>query len=191
MRKQGVWPNCKPLAEGQRFSRWTVVSLTTRNPRSYLCRCGCGTQRVVDAARLRAGRSSSCGCITKELNRARSGAKHHAWKGGRCKTDQGYFRIPTGKRNGELEHRIVMSQYLGRPLTSDETVHHINGIRTDNRIKNLELRSKGHGAGQRVSDLIKWATELLTKYKPEALHKQTVLDDWKIMPLREAWAGGN
>lgn len=71
-----------------------------------------------------------------------------------------------------------MSNSLGRPLRVDETVHHKNGNKTDNRLVkghelkcpgtccNLELWSKAQPAGQRVQDKLVWAKEILALYEP-------------------------
>lgn len=75
------------------------------------------------------------------------GSMNVKWIGGRRQDQNGYWKIykpehPMSDNVGYVfEHRLIMSEHLGRILTQKETVHHINGISDDNRIENLKLYS--------------------------------------------------
>jgi len=75
--------------------------------------------------------------------------------GHRSVSSEGYVKVKT-EDGWKTEHRWVMEQELGRPLRRNESVHHMNGIRDDNRLENLELWASpmDQPSGQRVEDLV-------------------------------------
>ena len=81
----------------------------------------------------------------KNISEALKGENSPTWKGGKNFTVDGYVRIfkpdhPKCQKNGYiLEHRLVMEEFLGRYVDSDERIHHIDYNKTNNKIENLHL----------------------------------------------------
>lgn len=88
----------------------------------------------------------------------RRGPLSHTWKGGRYQTRLGYIMVslhtlPEQEQTlfapmavvsqGRYlpEHRLVVARQVGRALLPEESVHHRNGIKDDNRPENLELHT--------------------------------------------------
>ena len=118
----------------------------------------------------------TCGA-TKQLKSAqcwecRPKGEHHngRWKGGRSYHSNGYPIVrakghPRATKSGYVfEHILVMEEMVGRYLLPDENVHHRNGVKDDNRPKNLELWVRPQPPGIRVDDAIAWAKEILERY---------------------------
>jgi hypothetical protein len=171
---------------GQAFGRLTVTERAGSKifPKGNImaqwkCQCSCGSEPIIVLGNnLKRGNTTSCGCYQDERRRQKAD-KAATWKGGRQKNRRdGYvlvyvhgtpdeqYQRRSAKTPYELEHVIVMSKHLGRVLDKFETVHHINGIRDDNRLENLELWSNRHPYGQRIEDKVKWAKEIIELYEP-------------------------
>jgi hypothetical protein len=125
----------------------------------------CGEEYVVAPFHAKGSRYCSRACfgLTRQGKSEFKGPSSANWRGGRQKI-RGYVRVyapdhhslqhkPHGRRY-VLEHRLVMEQALGRPLEPHERVHHVNGVKDDNRIENLELWTTGHSMpGVRAEDV--------------------------------------
>lgn len=147
---------------GMRFGKLVTSKPLRRDAWSdtiWLCVCDCGNSKEIRSGNLSKGHTTSCGCLRYEAALQRKTIK-----------PGGYVNIyrpghPNANRFGQIdEHRWVMSEHLGRPLTAGESVHHLNGDKQDNRIENLELWSKAQPAGQRVKDKVAWAREIISQY---------------------------
>ena len=71
---------------------------------------------------------------------------------GLSKKPSGYVEITMGDNKGRSQHVVVIEEYVGRRLFANECVHHINGIRDDNRLENLELMTRSEHASHHAKE---------------------------------------
>ncbi|MHB8064334.1 MAG: HNH endonuclease [Ruminiclostridium sp.] len=122
---------------------------------SIKCVCKfCGTPFPISKSQFLHGRGKFCSNSCKGKYQVATnppdqrGPKNSQWRGGRYK-EYGYIIVKAPSdhpftRNGYIkEHRLVAEKMLGRYLLKCEIVHHINGIRDDNREENLIVLTIG------------------------------------------------
>lgn len=163
-----IWHACVDCGK----ERWITLDDTKRKPKPVSLRC------------------HAC------ANRA--GTSHPRWRGGYIRTSQGYLKIRLHPDNFfypmapkipyVLEHRLVMARHLNRCLLSWEIVHHKNGIKSDNRLENLQLATQGahsiqHSKGYKdgyAQGLIDGRDKQI-----EELKKQVKLLQWHIREIKK------
>lgn len=80
-----------------------------------------------------------------------TGPDHPSWKGGRSYDGGGYVLVyapdhPRARAGRVQEHILVIEEKIGRRVRRSEHVHHINGVKDDNRPDNLIVLSPGEHA---------------------------------------------
>jgi hypothetical protein len=78
-----------------------------------------------------------------------------------CEAVEPYKKLKLADGSTRDEHRVMMERHLGRRLKTSEHVHHVNEIKTDNRIDNFEVKSKAeHARAHMLGKSLSKATRL-------------------------------
>jgi hypothetical protein len=148
---------------------WTVLGIVEGKPTGkgvywkYQCKCGVTLETRQSPTSTKC---KKCSLEEKEIENKKIKQIDRA----------GYIRVkssghPRANTHGYvLEHILIVEKRIGRFVGKTETIHHINGIRSDNRDENLELWDKNHPPGQRNSEKMPfYMAELEAKCDPAAL----------------------
>jgi hypothetical protein len=166
-----------PIPPGTVFGRLTAIepTRTTWNRQGMLCRCVCGTEKVVTLCELRSGHTRSCGCSrrkeTVDLARLQPGEVplygRHA-RGRVALVDDGDYtlvmqyrwhvrevRRPSGGVNGPyaITGYGRATIFMHNLIMGQVGIDHANGYGLDNRRLNLRPATNGQNMANRRANI--------------------------------------
>jgi hypothetical protein len=129
------------------------------SPRPYQIRTGagkycslkCSSRGTVKQRQTPEALAKRSASMRKSM-KPKVGAEHPRYKG--RYVANGYVWRNTGRNERNLEHRVVIEEMIGRPLRSDEIVHHKNHDRTDNRPENLVVMTRAEHLIEHFGELL-------------------------------------
>lgn len=148
------------MIEIGRVERGIDVGLADRSKYIYSACPSCGVTKWTQLYRYNLGEYLRCRKCAARYS-SHYGNDHHNWKGGFTR-DDGYVVIRilpnddyySMSYSGSIfEHRYIVARSLGRCLSGKEIVHHLNGVRDDNRLENLALVVRGNHEHQTLLKL--------------------------------------
>ena len=128
---------------GKRHSQKTKskISIANSKPKIKIVCKNCSKDFYVVASKSKRRSCCSKNCRNEYQKIIFKGSGNINWKGGKRLRPDGYVEcfVEGNKRLYQLEHRLAMEKIVGRKLKRSEDVHHLNGIKNDNRKENLLL----------------------------------------------------
>ena len=159
-----------------------VSSITTRL--RCIVKCDCGNEADYSVQAVKSKKATHCGCEKIEVPPTTLDIVDGklVTSANKCFNKAGYvtYSILRGEYNGRVfngpysEHKLIYEMYYGVTLTSNQNIHHKNGVRDDNHIDNLELWDTSQPAGQRVLDKLSYYFELVKSHSDNPLYKKEI-----------------
>lgn len=148
-RKYAVCPICGKTFLKTRSSRKYCSNECSAKSKekSVLVNCdNCGKQFERPQCHVKENNFCSRECLYAWHKENRIEENSPRWNGGVYHTPDGYLFLRQDDGTYKAEHRIVVEESLGRELSSDEIVHHIDEDKTNNSIDNLVVLTRAEHA---------------------------------------------
>jgi HNH endonuclease len=185
-----MWRTLRCQQCAKHFRRELTQKQILERDKGKFCSRKCLADNVRQRTKKHQGVCTKCG---KPWTRGYAGKKFcdrrcmSKYGGGRYIDNKGYVRVIVGGKDYK-EHRLVMEQHLGRKLSPTEHIHHLNGVKHDNRLENLQIVSSQEHTAITAHDT--WSTwrklQIYLQTHPEFLNVLNEIDEGSEIERKKA-----